>query len=444
VILKQGDGNPRLAGFVATGNGGAPPAEPESLISIFREHLKKSLPDYMIPSSITVIDAMPLTPNGKIDRNALAGLETDRPHLGYIPPRDRIELELVQIWEEILCRRPIGICDSFFDMGGHSLLALKLIDRIQICFDCRIPLRSLFLYPTVEQMASRLREEEIIVTGKSLIPIQSKGDHKPFFCIPGTGGTAFYLHALSSCLGPDQPFYSLQPPGMDGEEPLLDTIEELATAYTNHIKEAFSLEGYRLGGHSFGGIVAFEMARQMEAMGDRVEVVVIFDTPAPGYQDTIPNQGFDELGSLMDIVGIHEAWHGCNLGICREHLEKRMDSEAQLELVAGGLQKTGIGLYAGMSRDRLKRILRIYQAHTRAHACYRSRHCICAPIVLLQAEDVLPGQGAGKAPQSPDWGWGRFTKGGVFIEGVPGNHVNMMNLPHVEVLAQKLLNHLTK
>ncbi|MFH1490894.1 MAG: hypothetical protein ABII06_18475 [Pseudomonadota bacterium] len=149
------------------------------------------------------------------------------------------------------------------------------------------------------------------------------------------------------------------------------------------------------------------------------------------------------LSSSQWEIWFDQAWHGCHLDIDRETLEKLPDPEARLELVVERLRETGMGMYADMTPGQLKRILNVYQTHTRAQASYGSRHRISAPILLLRAEESLTGEGGGEERQSRDqgrdWGWSRFTRDKLFIESVPGNHVNMMNAPHVKVLAQKLL-----
>ena len=227
-----------------------------------------------------------------------------------------------------------------------------------------------------------------------------------------------------------------------GKPPPLDRIEGLASGYIGHIKEVFPKGGYSLGGHSFGGIVAFEMARQMEALGDRVEVLVIFDTPSPDHLGNTPREGFDEISYMVDIIGIHEDWHGCSLDIDRETLEKLPDADTRLELVVRRLRETGMGMWADMTPGQLKKILNIYQSNAKAQSYYGSQHRISSPILLLRAKEVSTGESSAEELQSQDWGWGRFTRSDLFIESVPGNHVNMMNAPHVKALAQKLMNYL--
>jgi amino acid adenylation domain-containing protein len=248
-------------------------------ISELRSFLNKKLPDYMVPSAFVTLDALPLTPNGKVDRRMLPVPEMVRPDLekAFVAPRDMLELQLTTIWEQVLGLQSVGVRDNFFELGGHSLLVVRLFAQIERVFGKNLPLATLFQAPTVEQLANILRREEGAASWPSLVAIQSGGSNRPFFCIPGNLGNVFVdLGDLVRHLGPDQPVYGLQ----DGiQNP--SQIEALAAHYVDEIRSVQPEGPYLLGGVCSGGVVAFEMARQLQAEGQKVALLALIEPPPP-------------------------------------------------------------------------------------------------------------------------------------------------------------------
>jgi hypothetical protein len=205
-----------------------------------RSFLTSLLPDYMIPPVFVTQEALPLTPNGKIDRRALSLLSVDRLKLSedtFVAPRDALELQLTQIWEEILNVRPIGLRDNFFDLGGHFLLAVRLMVTVGR-FKNNLPLAALFQGPTIEQLAALLRQDEETDTllWSPLVALQPNGSKPPFFCVPGEGGNVIYFYELARSLGQDQPFYGLQAVGLDGQSKPYTSLEEMVARYIQEIQ----------------------------------------------------------------------------------------------------------------------------------------------------------------------------------------------------------------
>ena len=269
----DGSGERRLVAYVVAAQGQAP--SPARL----RDFLKERLPEYMIPAAFVSMDALPLTPNGKVDRKALAAvpvtMQADRSkHLGA---RDELESRMVRIWEAVFAIRPIGVLHNFFELGGHSLLALRLMHRIEQEFGQTLPPAVLFQAPSVEQLCDILRHDGWVPRWVSLVPIQPKGSKPPFFCVHGLGGHVMRFGALARHLGPDQPFYGLQSRGLDGKHPCDVTVQQMASNYIEEIRSLQPEGPYRLGGYSFGGAVAYEMARQLTALGQEVGFLVLLD-----------------------------------------------------------------------------------------------------------------------------------------------------------------------
>jgi amino acid adenylation domain-containing protein len=274
VVLAREDkpGTKRLVAYITTLQRNR--LTTESLIKA----LKEKLPDYMLPSAFVEVEVMPLTPNGKIDRRALPVPSSLMPvtEEPSVAPTLPVHYQLQQIWEELLDVRPIGIRDNFFYLGGHSLLAARLVDRIEQSFGKKIPLTTLFAEPTIEHLAEALQTEE----KSPLVPviaIQPNGTRTPFFYLPGSwNGRALYCHSLAHHLGPDQPFYVLEPYYFDGLR-ISTTIEAIAA---DHIKAMRTIQPsgpYRLGGFCNGALLAYEMARQLYAQGEQVDSLILVD-----------------------------------------------------------------------------------------------------------------------------------------------------------------------
>jgi amino acid adenylation domain-containing protein len=248
-----------------------------------RSFLKEKLPEYMLPSIFATLRSMPLTPNGKVDRRALpAPDQADLAPTGtFAPPSDAVESQLVRMWESVLGVRPIGTRDNYFELGGHSLLAVKLMNRIEEAFGKTLPIATLLEAPTIEKLAAILRRKGWTPPWSCLVPIQTGGSKPPFFCIHGINGAVVRFHDLSQYLGSDQTFYGLQAQGLDAGHPCHTRTEDMAAHYIKEITSVQPQGPYFLGGYSFGGAIAFEMAQQLAAQGQEDVVVVLFDTNFP-------------------------------------------------------------------------------------------------------------------------------------------------------------------
>jgi acyl carrier protein len=248
----------RLVGFVVARR--QDDQEPGSLTPLtpqLREHLRQTLPDYMVPASFLFLEAMPLTPVGKVDRRTLSQMDLVQDwDVERVEARDVLELELVRIWEEVLGIPRLGVRDNFFELGGHSLMAVRLVEQVQQRFGRDLPLAVLFQGGTVEEMAALLREEET-ATASCLVDIHPAGTARPFFCVHPAGGDVLCFAALARNLGPDQPFYGLQSQGMAGDEEPLTRVEEMAARYLEEIRKVQPEGPYTLGGWSLGALVAF-------------------------------------------------------------------------------------------------------------------------------------------------------------------------------------------
>lgn len=280
VVIARPDsfGIDKLVAFVV-----APGVEDEiTQIQTWKEQLKNSLPDYMVPDNFVIVNAMPLTPNGKVDKKALGkiGVSTVDAGLGYQAPRTDVEKMVADIWTEYLGVEKIGVYDNFFELGGHSLIAVQVMTRIEKETGKRLPLAALFETSTVEKLALMLEMDGKSITWDSLVPIKPKGTKMPLYMVHGAGLNVLLFNALAMHMDDDQPVYGLQAKGLDGVEEPLGSIEEIAAHYIDSIMKQNPTGPYALAGYSFGGIIAYEMARQFEALGKEVKVLAMFDTYA--------------------------------------------------------------------------------------------------------------------------------------------------------------------
>jgi amino acid adenylation domain-containing protein len=243
-----------------------------------REHVGKQLPDYMTPSAFVQMVKFPLTPNGKVDRKALPApsMRDFEAPTEYVAPRNDTERRLVGLWEETLGIRPISVTANFFDLGGRSVLAARLFTKILRTFGKELPLSTLFRSATVEQLAKELAPSDTDSEYPTVVCIQPKGSNPPFFCVHGGAGSTLFLQQLANHLGPEQPFYGIEPEGLDGKPFQRTKVEEMAAYYLSEIRKVQPHGPHYLGGYCFGGLVAFEMARMLKEQGEPPVLLALF------------------------------------------------------------------------------------------------------------------------------------------------------------------------
>lgn len=250
----------------------------------FRMHLSVRLPEYMVPTAYVRVKSFPLTPNGKLDRKALPSPEADSYSArSYEPPQGELETKLASIWAEVLKLDRVGRHDNFFDLGGHSLLAVQLLLQLQqIIPDEPIPLRAVLEAPTAEEFAVWLQNRDGNQE-KILVQVRPGDDVRlPFFCVHGAGGNVLSMRPLAMALPSDLPVYFLQAKGLDGSLPF-ESVEETAQFYVDEIRKVQPHGPYQLGGGCYGGLVAFEMARVLEQLGEPVAALFLIDSLNKGY-----------------------------------------------------------------------------------------------------------------------------------------------------------------
>jgi thioesterase domain-containing protein/acyl carrier protein len=298
----------------------------------------------------------------------------------------------------VLGKDRVGIRDNFFDLGGHSLLAARLMHRVEQTLGQRLPLAALLQAPTVEQFAGLLRQEGWSASWSSLVPIQAEGSKTPFFCVHGVGGNVLGFRDLARHLGADQPFYALQPQGLDGKRPCLTRVPEMAERYLREIKRIQPEGPYRIGGYSFGGLVAYEMAQQLHAHPGKME------SRASALQNLRKLPLKDQIGFIV-----------------KKGSFVLMTLGKRLEL------------------QMLPRALRnVRQACAKAAADYNVEP-YRGQVTLFRVKEKSVG-----SLDDPYAIWWRVAAGGVDLREISGDHLSLLKEPQVRLLAEQLndaLNH---
>lgn len=377
-----------------------------------RHFLKRRLPESMLPARYVELESLPRTANGKVDRRALPPPPPDRPQLegDFVAPRDALEEKLAEIWERLLGVHPVGATDDFFELGGYSLLAALLFSEIERQFGRRLALSELLAAPTIARQAELLRDETVR-PWSPLVTIQiGASGRPPFFCVHGLFGNVLCFTELARWIGEDQPFFALQSQALDETQPPLDRVEALAEHYLSELRKVQTRGPYFLGGYSFGGMVAFEMARQLVAAGELVALLALIDASSPdAHRAVVP---------FYYTVYVRSGRRAFALD--------RLVSDGRLK------RNPNPWKLRELSDDALLRYRRVEQATTAATRAYRpGPYGGRVDLIRASAQDS-------RLAYEPHVGWGRCAEGGLRIHDVPGDHVTLLSQPWVMPLAERL------
>ncbi|HKV13044.1 MAG TPA: thioesterase domain-containing protein, partial [Thermoanaerobaculia bacterium] len=402
VAREDGQGERRLVAYVVT--------DTEVPVSALREVLREKLPAYMVPAAFVILDRLPLNPNGKVDRRALPdpGEIESAPAGERIAPRDGMERRLAAIWEEILETSPVSVTDDFFDLGGHSLLAVRLAARIEHELGRALPLAVLFQHSTIEELAGLLRDPGE-VAASALVPLKTGGALPPLFLVHPAGGQILCYTGLVPHLGDDRPIYALQ--DVVAEQ----SLSGLAVAYLREVQSVQPAGPYHLAGWSFGGRVAFEMARQLREAGQEVAFLGMIDT---GLVIPPAEAEKDDAALLLEVVG--------DVPMDLEELRRSADPVAALVERA---REAGL-LPPDFAPAAARRILELVKSHLRIARTDRPQPYE-GHVTFFAAAEQPP-----EAGDDPAHGWGEIA-GEIDVHRVPGSHTTMIyDAENVRVLGR--------
>lgn len=400
-----------------------------------RGFLRGKLPEYMVPSVFVVLESLPLTPAGKVDRKTLPAPPSTRPDLErrYVAPRTVEEEVVALIWARVLGVERVGVEDNFFESGGHSLLAVQLFAEIENVFHRKIPLAAIFQAPNVEQLAGILRQEGWTAPRSPLVAIQTQGSKPPFFCVHPGGVHAFYYRDLARLLGPDQPFYGLQAIGLAGREAQRDRLENLAADYIKEIRTVQPKGPYYLGGLCAGGIIAFEIARQLHAQGQSVALLALLDTYAPGHPKSLPNERSLAYKVYRFFRRVHLEAGNVLLLEPQKKLPYVLEKARRVKGRARRRIAKMVKELETAIRHPLPPELRQVQAYNRSLLRGYVPQVYPGGATVFRASNRLVGY-----ESDPQLGWGEFVAGGIETYEVPGHHESIAVEPRVRVLAVQL------
>ncbi|KAA1241427.1 non-ribosomal peptide synthetase, partial [Aquimarina sp. RZ0] len=415
-----------------------------------QDYLKRKLPEYMVPGIWVTLPEMPLTRNGKIDKKRLPSPEQPDTGIAYVAPRNKIESELVAIWEELLGIESVGIHDDFFALGGHSILAIKLVSKVNLILSKKLSVSILFEYPTIALLLENTSsigsaENNIIIT------LQEKGHQTPIFFTPPVGGTVGCYRELVKLLGDQQPVHAFQCPGLDGKTPISGSLEEMATTFIEEMQKIDSSGPYRLGGYSFGGRVALEMALQLTSAGFKVEELLSIDAELPEVSNQISeeldqdnvfrdflHEEIDEIRELFEI----------ELALPDSILEGK-SKEEQIKTLCKWIGDSGLA----MTEDEIRGHLEVVFSNTTYPYIPVIEEKLNTKVILFRAAfipvklGIEPDVEIGIEDNDAvalDYGWSRYTNKEVKIYSIPTTHPQILDHPFVNQISEYLIENSTE
>ena len=431
IVRHDPPGEPRLVAYVA-----GDMLDPARL----RAALRETLPEYLVPAAIVPLDALPLTPAGKVDVNALPAPARGVSDATSDPPEDFTEVQLLHIWEEVLGVESIGPTQDYFELGGDSLLALTLFARIRQTLDCELPLAMLVGGVTVRQMAAAIREQRAAVTTsvetgtatpvKAVVPLQPLGTRPPLFCVhPAGRGASFYIHLVRH-LGHQQPAFGV----IDVGENLARPVTQIACEHVRAIQAVQPKGPYHLIGWSFGGTVAYEIAVQLERRHETVAFLGVLDTMETAMWRRLPRrQGAIRVATLAKEIAEKR---GRPFVLAPADLEGlTLDEQCRRAVDALHAQHAAP---TGFTADHLRHdYYDVVTQRDRSRRAYKPRR-FSGSLTLFRSSDRSEDAFAGcTEDEARTLGWCRLVSA-VQVHQVPGSHRSMGVEPHVRVLAQRV------
>jgi amino acid adenylation domain-containing protein len=385
-----------------------------------KQSLRQQLPSFMVPSTIILLPELPLTSNGKLDRQALpTALPTlDQPKT---QPRNKLERQLLEIWQQSLGLPGIGINDDFFDLGGHSLMAMQMIAQIEQQTGLSLGLNQLLQTPTISAIAQFLVQPTDDQTTPNIVPMRSGDNRQPLFLIHAGGPSVLFYQPLVQQLRSDRTIYGIESAFLHGKRPDLNTIELVAQEYLQQIRTLQPQGPYHFAGSSFGGIVAYEMAQQLQQAGERVAALILLDraTPLDRYYLLGGPDGQTMLQALFTLK--------------RTFVTQSLRRLLPLSMrqwywkIQGRRYRWArkIGLKIAADRQEIYcRHIEILESYIPKP--YGDQVCIIRAYASPKCERLL----------KPDLGWSAYAETQVWVNS--GGHMSMFDRPHVELLAQQI------
>jgi amino acid adenylation domain-containing protein len=421
--------------------------------SRLRDDMKKSLPDYMIPSYFIQLAEFPFTPSGKIDKKALPGPAQTSRTAEYVSPRNETERKLAAVWQEVLAIEQVGIRDNFFDLGGHSLKAAHLVSRMYKEFNREISMREIFTSPTVEELAKRIDPGSVSQGGEPFTPlacIQPHGKNIPLFFIHIARGDVFCYAELSRQLGSDYPFYGLRSFGVDADTSPVKDIKDMAAKYIEAVRAEYPSGPYIIGGHSRGGIIAYEMAQQLRNQSESVPLLIFIDAFSPDYIER-PDDLWSSFLRVREFFDVDIPSFYCQIreippGLSIEDARKDFDSlsrEEQTDVLWKASQASGLPAkyFPDIDTKLQYRIFKVSLESGQAVSRYNKNGVqpYLGRIVLFRASENWAVRDLVKQTDSDKTlGWSRYAADVEVYDIEGADHASIVQFPYVQLVSEKL------
>lgn len=362
-----------------------------------------------------------------------------RPQAKIVAPRTELERRLASLWQAELGIESISVHDNFFELGGHSLVALRMTSKIQSSLGRTVPLTALVEHPTIESLAARLENPAIEMKSDGPVAMKAEGPKQPLYCLPGAGGNILYLHELARLMDPERPFYALPSPGLDGCSEPLKTVESLASFHIRSLRRVQSNGPYLLAGHSFGGSIAFEMAQQLMAAGETVNGLMILDSSLPIKRDQSALANWDDARWYAALANDFALMADQESTLNYRDLQE-VDSGQQFAAFQSELERLGF-LPPNAKDQHAQGWVEVYRSNLLSN--YVPANKTKVPITVFRAEEAIDRDHRWEGTDNdfrdePTLGWDRLAQGNFRAIAVPGDHLTMMTLPHVSVLARQI------
>ena len=400
-----------------------------------KAQLHQVLPEYMVPQYFVFLEAFPITKNGKLDRKQLPKPSLNTASERYQAPSTPTEEQLVAVWSDLLGVDNIGVNDHFFELGGHSLLAIKLIDQIKTKMGQQVAVSALFKQPTIALLAAEIDKGNIEY--KPVVALQSHGDEQRLFCVPPAAGTPFNFYDLAHAIT-DRPVYAFHASGLEEGQVIHGTVQEIAAFYIEAMKTVQPEGPYLLAGWSLGGIIAFEMVKQLEANGDGVNQLIVLDTQTHIQGENMTDRDMEMylIEQQILLAPVRESLKIATWKEVQENAKVLHDENEWLKYLMSKFNDFNIEF--GEDIAAVKRFLDVWKTQNRAGAYYELTQ-YDGQVTLVKAEDIQPNVKVTNA-----YGWDQFISGKLNICTSPGNHISMLKAPNVIALGATIMNELEK
>ena len=417
IVREDRPGDTRLAAYLI--------ADVSLDQSALKAQLSEKLPAYMLPSAWVALDSFPETPNRKVDRKALPKPTNEDTGRTYRAPADALEMQLAGLFGELLDMSNVGADDDFFALGGHSLMAVQLLASIRRLTGAELALADLLQHKTVASLAARIRNNSDQSSGMN-ITLRAGVDTQPLWLFHPIGGNVFCYLELVRQLNPSRPVIAFQAPGLDDMNAAEVSIESMASLYLEQLRQLQPEGPYLLGGWCFGGTLAFEVARQLQGVGELVDGVVLIDTRAP-IEANVPSDS-DDATLLSWFARDLATPYGKSLRVAPEIL-RELPPENMFSHVLDEAKAIGV-LPLDADVAALERYYQVYIGNGIALRLYFPEP-EALPLLLLRAIDEQEDYG-------PSLGWDELAAAGLTRIDLAGDHNSIMYAPQAQAVARAI------